>query len=375
MFSNKVETSAFDSYTASFDYQLSLKANSIYVDTLYNNTVTELNTKATITQLETFASQYNTILDSKANVNYVDQQVATKADLIGGKIPASQLPSFVDDVLDGFYVNTTTFNDIFGVAYTPADGVIYVDISTNKTYRWGGSSYVTTGGGGVALGETAATAYRGDRGKEAYDHSQSQGNPHNTTTSEITEGTNKYFTDLRVRNTVLSGLVKTDSSNVTNADTIEVAVGKLAAKSEAGGSGGTTTWVSATSIGTVHPNIVPANNFIELARIDGMLWIRGSFKNTGGIIYESQPHLLKIDDIQYKVLHRNSTSTLLSEFVCRNTLNNKTTIALGASANICLDAASAATCTQYFTVLTNSLTTSSSFYHIPPTCLGELVIK
>jgi len=33
---------------------------------------------------------------------------------------------------------------------------------------------------GVALGETSTTAYRGDRGKTAYDHSQLSGNPHAT---------------------------------------------------------------------------------------------------------------------------------------------------------------------------------------------------
>jgi hypothetical protein len=45
---------------------------------------------------------------------------------------------------------------------------------------------VTTGGGGVALGETSTTAYRGDRGKTAYDHSQVvSGNPHGTTAADV----------------------------------------------------------------------------------------------------------------------------------------------------------------------------------------------
>jgi len=42
------------------------------------------------------------------------------------------------------------------------------------------------GGGGVALGETSTTAYRGDRGKTAYDHSQVvAGNPHGTTAADV----------------------------------------------------------------------------------------------------------------------------------------------------------------------------------------------
>ena len=46
------------------------------------------------------------------------------------------------------------------------------------TGKW--ENKVGGGGGGVELGETSTTAYRGDRGKQAYDHSQTTGNPHNT---------------------------------------------------------------------------------------------------------------------------------------------------------------------------------------------------
>jgi hypothetical protein len=37
----------------------------------------------------------------------------------------------------------------------------------------------------LALGETSATAYRGDRGKIAYNHSQTTGNPHGTTAADV----------------------------------------------------------------------------------------------------------------------------------------------------------------------------------------------
>lgn len=43
-----------------------------------------------------------------------------------------------------------------------------------------------SGGGGLALGETSTTAYRGDRGKTAYDHSQLvTGNPHAVTAAQV----------------------------------------------------------------------------------------------------------------------------------------------------------------------------------------------
>jgi len=87
-----------------------------------------------------------------------------------GKVPSSQLPSFVDDVLE--YDSQTGFPE------TGEDGKIYVAKDTNKTYRWSGTTYVEIAGG-VALGETASTAYRGDRGKTAYEHSQAPHAPAN----------------------------------------------------------------------------------------------------------------------------------------------------------------------------------------------------
>ena len=77
-----------------------------------------------------------------------------------GKVPSSQLPSYVDDVLE--YASTSNFPS------TGETGKIYVAKDTNRTYRWGGSSYVEISAS-LALGETSSTAYAGDKGKEAYD--------------------------------------------------------------------------------------------------------------------------------------------------------------------------------------------------------------
>ena len=46
-------------------------------------------------------------------------------------------------------------------------------------------AYRKMGEEGLELGETDRTAYRGDRGKAAYDHSQTTGNPHATTYSDV----------------------------------------------------------------------------------------------------------------------------------------------------------------------------------------------
>lgn len=88
-----------------------------------------------------------------------------------GKVPAAQLPSYVDDVVEGymsggkFYKESTHITAISGES-----GKIYTDLATGKTYRWSGSAF-TVISETLALGETASTAYRGDRGKIAYDHS------------------------------------------------------------------------------------------------------------------------------------------------------------------------------------------------------------
>ena len=82
-----------------------------------------------------------------------------------GLVLTSQLPSYVDDVLE--------FATLANFPTTGEPGKIYVATNTNLTYRWTGTTYVEISKS-IALGTTSSTAYRGDRGKIAYDHSQSE---------------------------------------------------------------------------------------------------------------------------------------------------------------------------------------------------------
>ena len=60
-----------------------------------------------------------------------------------GKVPSSQLPSYVDDVIEGYYYNGAFYSDAqHTTEITPETGKIYVDLSSEKTYRWSGSVYV-----------------------------------------------------------------------------------------------------------------------------------------------------------------------------------------------------------------------------------------
>lgn len=108
----------------------------------------------------------------------IDDTLEKKADLIGGKVPAEQLPSYVDDVIDiaafvtktelvnnigkanytnkSFIVNSPTFDPLYNkIVITnantsqndweiidPEDGKIYINESNNHSYRWSGNSFV-----------------------------------------------------------------------------------------------------------------------------------------------------------------------------------------------------------------------------------------
>lgn len=90
-----------------------------------------------------------------------------------GKVPASQLPAYVDDVIEGYLNGGKFYKESAHTTEIPGEtGKIYTNLADNKVYRWSGSTFVVISDA-IALGETSATAYRGDRGKIAYDHSQS----------------------------------------------------------------------------------------------------------------------------------------------------------------------------------------------------------
>lgn len=137
-------------------------------------------------------------LDTDLGGNYVAKSqlgVASTAEATGvatldenGKVVSTQLPSYVDDVIDVQMVDATTAKDAKGDDITPESGKIYVDDigegASEKTYRWSGTQYVVISET-LAIGETSSTAFRGDLGKVAYDHSQAA---HARVDATLTEG-------------------------------------------------------------------------------------------------------------------------------------------------------------------------------------------
>ena len=137
-------------------------------------------------------------LDSK--ISEIEGDVAGKADsvhthdaadVVSGTLAVDRIPSIPDSKIEsvsasklvgvvsagglpGFVVGVIGAVGYGALPCRGAAGKIYEDKETNKTYRWGGSAYVEISAS-LALGETSATAFRGDHGKTAYDHAQAKG--------------------------------------------------------------------------------------------------------------------------------------------------------------------------------------------------------
>lgn len=169
-----------------------------------------------------------------------------------GKVPSSQLPSYVDDVLDVilcyennnklYYTDSyTSANEIptpydVGVKYlafntkkiyaytddTPQikrevaaeSDKIYIDTRSNKTYRWSGTSFGEISAS-LALGITSSTAFRGDYGNTAYQHATDS----NKLTTAKSEGLYKIGVTAQGHVSSATAVTKADITSLGIADT------------------------------------------------------------------------------------------------------------------------------------------------------------
>jgi phage-related tail fiber protein len=132
-------------------------------------TATKLVTARTINGVSFDGSANITInaVDSTARVASTEKGVANGVATLdaSGLVPISQLPSYVDDVVE--YAN------LAGFPVTGASGKIYVALDTNKTYRWSGSAYIyiTSGAVDSVAGKTGVvTLVKGDVGLDSVDN-------------------------------------------------------------------------------------------------------------------------------------------------------------------------------------------------------------
>ena len=111
------------------------------------------------------------------------------------KIPAVQLPSYVDDVLE--------FADFASFPVTGETGKIYIAIDTSKTYRWSGSIY-------VEISPSEVNSVNGQTGVVILD------------TDDITEGSAKYFTDERAQDAIGAALSDTSTIDLSYDDALNI---------------------------------------------------------------------------------------------------------------------------------------------------------
>lgn len=128
---NKVEIDGCNLST--IQIEIPLDAQAIFTSSVTINVGSDLNYS-----VPTYSELTNYIPKSeKGSANGVATLDST------GKVPSSQLPSYVDDVVEGYYYNGQFYTDSAHTQLiTPETGKIYVDLDTNKSYRWGGTTYV-----------------------------------------------------------------------------------------------------------------------------------------------------------------------------------------------------------------------------------------
>ena len=191
-------------------------ANAQPITTTYA-TKTELNAKAN-------ASDFNAFKNSKGQRN----GLATLDS--NGKVPSSQLPSYVDDVIEGYYYNSKFYKESSHKTEIDGEsGKIYTDLGNNKTYRWSGTTY-TEISASLALGTTSSTAYPGNLG--AANASNITTNANNITTLKgyftgnvankaAADGDGNNIVDTYATKSALSTTNSNVSTNATNITTLK----------------------------------------------------------------------------------------------------------------------------------------------------------
>lgn len=129
-----------DATTASFTTALLTKLNGIATGA--NKTTIDAALSSTSTN-PVQNKAVNTALAGKLNASARGAKNGVASLDANGLIPSSQLPSFVDDIIEGYYSDGKFYKDAgHKTEITGETGKIYVDLSTNLSYRYGGSAYV-----------------------------------------------------------------------------------------------------------------------------------------------------------------------------------------------------------------------------------------
>lgn len=94
-------------------------------------------------------ARWGTIYGNITDQTDLQNALLLKADLVDGKVPAYQLPSFVDDIIE--------VSNYAALPATGETGKIYVTLDNNKIYRWSGSIYIEIAANNAIWGSITGT--------------------------------------------------------------------------------------------------------------------------------------------------------------------------------------------------------------------------
>jgi hypothetical protein len=177
---------------------------------------------------KTYIDNLNVDADTLDGINSIAfEQISNKNQNNGyagldsaGKVANAQLPSYVDDVVE--YANFAAFPG------TGETGKIYVAIDTGDVYRWAGSAYVqindavTSADQATRLATARNIALTGPiTGTASFDGTANANistslDISSKSTSDLSEGSNKYYTDARVQTKIdanSAGFITANSSS------------------------------------------------------------------------------------------------------------------------------------------------------------------
>jgi hypothetical protein len=202
------------------------------------------------------------LVDSKIDSSKIGQANGVASLGADGKVPSTQLPSYVDDVIEiqkvvAAKANIPTSGLVVGQLFyataekklfkatsttavdagtTPEAGKIYIAVANgNKQYRWGGdtSGLIQITSGNLVLGETIGTAYEGSKGKATTDklnaHVANTDNPHEVTKEQVGLGNVKNLApaDLPVSTATQTALDKKVDKEVGKSLVLDTEIAKL----------------------------------------------------------------------------------------------------------------------------------------------------
>lgn len=221
-----------------------------------------------------------------------------------GLIPSNQLPSYVDDVVEGYYNSTDNKfykEETHITALTGEDGKIYVDIPSNHSFRYAPASQAY-----IKIDDAVSTAERALK--------DSDGNDINATYEKKTDAV-ASLAKKADKSTTLSGYEITDAYTKTEIDT------KLDTKANSSYVSGQFGTIK-KSIDTINNNISENTNSIQTLRSDTNTSISNITTRISTVENKVSANKAAIDNINKQIT--NNQTSISSTYATKTELANKT---------------------------------------------------